>query len=377
MELQDKIEREWLPADQAAQLKLVPKVPKPELERYLRVRKRNMQVLQFLIQMSSRGDWDYLTLGQDDARPYGPHYRETKILKGLVERLAVGGSVYFCEGIDQLSNILVSRALLKEATWTPRVRIAYSDPSRIHDYARFESKTIYESIRDQIFASGARLVENGQIADYELFVNLPKRSDASFGLFLAELKDGLDQGFPICVADLNLSPQGTADPKLFDGLLENQRMMKLLAFAGWNTAGNTLGTAIPAANVYLMARRTPTNALQREIAQREFLLHRFVNDYAYHKFTRPVAYSLIEQSGNASRDETGEPTFSEVESFVQRDLEKHLERYFAEQFFGRKFYAGSKPYEVDGLNNIHISLPWPRAYEVRLEFSLTAKPSIH
>ena len=154
--------------------------------------------------------------------------------------------------------------------------------------------------------------------------------------------------------------------------MEKQRMMRLLSFAGWNTAGNSLGTSIPAANVYLLARRLNKNPLEREVAQREFLLHRFVNDYAYHKLTRPIAYSLID-STKGNRDETNEPLFSQVQSLVRRDLEKHLEQYFTQEFQGRRFYAGTKEYEVESLQNVKIFLPWPRAYEVRLEFSLTTK----
>jgi hypothetical protein len=148
--------------------------------------------------------------------------------------------------------------------------------------------------------------------------------------------------------------------------------MRLLSFAGWNTAGNTVGTAIPAANVYLLAKRTQVDPLQREIAQREFLLHRFVNDYAYHKFTRPVAYSLVEAHKHMSRDETYGSAFNELNDFVKRDLTKHLERYFKDQFLGKRFLAGDRAYVFSGLDAVRVFLPWPRAYEVRLEFKLVA-----
>lgn len=371
-ELTDRYARTKNPADFDSLKNLVKMVPQTEIERYERTRQRNHHVQAILIKMAASGVFSYLTLGQDDARAFGPHVPETMHLKQLVEGLGIGGKVYFCEGIDQLSNVLISRALLKDAGWTPRVRIVYSDPSKSGDYATFESKPIAESLRDQIFASGARPVSADTAADYDLFVNVPKRSSETFQGFLRDLTDELDQNFPVCVADINLAKDGTADPVLFNGLMVKQRMMRLLSFAGWNTAGNSLGTSIPAANVYLLARRLNRNPLEREVAQREFLLHRFVNDYAYHKLTRPMAYSLIDRT-KGNRDETNEPLFSEVQSVVRRDLEKHLEEYFTEQFQGKRFYAGTHEYEVEGLQNVKIFLPWPRAYEVRLEFSLTTK----
>ena len=371
-ELTDRYARTKNPADFESLKNLVKLVPQVEIDRYERTRQRNHHIQTILIKMAATNIFSYLTLGQDDARAFGPHVPETMHLRQLVEGLGIGGKVYFSEGIDQLSNVLVSRALLKDAGWTPRVRIVYSDPSRERDYASFESKPISESLRDQIFASGARPVSADTAADYDLFVNVPKRSTETFHAFLKDLSDELDQNFPVCVADINLGRDGTADPQLFNGLMEKQRMMRLLSFAGWNTAGNSLGTSIPAANVYLLARRLNKNPLEREVAQREFLLHRFVNDYAYHKLTRPIAYSLID-STKGNRDETNEPLFSQVQSLVRRDLEKHLEQYFTQEFQGRRFYAGTKEYEVESLQNVKIFLPWPRAYEVRLEFSLTTK----
>ena len=110
--------------------------------------------------------------------------------------------------------------------------------------------------------------------------------------------------------------------------------------------------------------------LAREVAQREFLLHRLVNDYAYHKFTRPAAYKLIEAHRGASRDETVEPIFSEAQSFVREDLGRFLRTYFEEQFLHKRFFAGTDQYEFTGMQETKIFLPWPRAYEVRLEFRL-------
>ena len=135
-----------------------------------------------------------------------------------------------------------------------------------------------------------------------------------------------------------------------------------------------MGTAIPAANIYLLSRRLNVDPLERELARREFLLHRFVNDYAYHKFVRPQAYQMIDASHTSSREETYGETFKEVNDFVRTDVYRYLEYYFHEEFEGKRFFAGTTEYELSGLSNIKIFLPWPRAYEVRLEFQLHAEP---
>lgn len=361
-------------ASAAMAAKLKPLIPARDIMAYENARRRNHTVQKELIRMMAKGQFDYLVVGQDDARPYGPHVPETANLRSLVKKIGAQSTVYFCEGIDQHSNVLLSRALCEAAGWNPAVRVVYSDSLGRLKYASFESKPIKDSLTDQLLASGARPAEEGMDYDYTLYLNTPGRRAFMFQKFLMDLKQDVDQGFPVAVADIDLGRNGTADPELFEGLWENARMMRLLSFAGWNTAGNTMGTAIPAANVYLLSRRLQVDPLLREVAQREFLLHRFVNDYAYHKFTRPEAYKILDQMAGATREETYGRPLEEVNDFVRRDLSKHLMKFFEDQFLGRRFFAGTSQYAFSGITDVKVWLPWPRAYEVRLEFHLQAQP---
>jgi hypothetical protein len=345
-------------------------LPPGSIESYEAARKRNHTVQRALVEAAAKGQIDYLVIGQDDAKPYGPHIPETERLRTLVKRQHAERNVYFCEGIDQHASILVSRALTRRAGWMPRVRVVYSDPAGRKQYANFESKPIEESLADQIVASGAQVAEEGTEYDYSLYLNTPKRRPEMFKVWLENLKGEIEQGLPVAVADINFSANATADPEVFDALWEDARLMRLLAYAGWNTAGNTMGTTVPAANVYLLARKLNVDPLKREVAQREFLLHRFVNDYAYHRYTRPLAYGMVLSS---TRDEVYGLDYADMNDFVQRDLQKHLEYYFEGQFEGRRFYAGNESFVLSGLKDVKIWLPWPRCYEVRLEFRLDAR----
>ena len=131
-----------------------------------------------------------------------------------------------------------------------------------------------------------------------------------------------------------------------------------------------MGTAIPTANVYLLARRQQVDPLVREIARREFLLHRYVNDFEYHRFVRPLAYRMIDDMPRASREEVYGSEFADVDRFVRETLADHLGRVFREQFLGRSFFAGTGQFVISGLENVRVFLPWPRVYEVRLEFRM-------
>jgi len=347
------------------------KIPKADIEQYEKTRKRDHTIQRQLVEMTRESAIDFLVIGQDDAQPFGPHVAETAELRHLVRQSDLNWKVYFCEGVDQDSSVLLSRALLKEASWTPRVRIVYSDEAGKNLHANFESIKIEESLSEQLLASGARPVGPDGIYDYTLYLNTPKRREAPFHEFLEQLKSDLNKDLPVAVADINLAQDGTADPDLFNALWEQGRMLNLLSYAGWNTAGNTIGTSIPAANVYLLARRSKVDPLIREVAQREFLIHRFVNDYAYHKFTRYSAYQLIEPDHH---EEIYGDEWDEVNTYVSRDLIKRLRLFFDQGFLNRTFAAGDSQYKFVGLDSPKAWLPWPRPYEVRLEFHLEVAP---
>ncbi len=350
------------------------KIPALEIQRYEGTRDRNNRVQQELIRMTHQQGIDFLLFGQDDAQVIGPHVPETQRLKSLATNLDVMNRVSFGEGIDQHSNVLVSRALLTHAGWTPRVRIVFADDQGRTKVAMYESAPVDKSLSDQLTGSGARIALAGEQFDYSLYVNTPDPRPEQFQGFLQSLKSEIDQGFPVAVADINLGKTGTGDPALFEALMDSSRSQRLLGYAGWNTAGNTMGTTIPAANVYLLARKENVDPLIREVGLRAFLLHRLVNDFEYHKFVRPQAYAMIDSMATASREETYGTDFNRVNSYVKGEMAKRLNDTFSQQIMGSKFYVGSQLYEITSLQNVTVNLPWPRAYEVRLDFQLQARP---
>ncbi len=373
-EIKDKFERTGDKSLLSKLKNLKAMVPMEEIQRYENTRNRNFEVIRTLMRIVKTSPVDYLIVGQDDAKPDGPQIQENAKLREFAKHLELGDKAYFCEGIDQHGNILVSRAILSDLNFHPKVRIVYSDGDGKKAFALYESKPIEDSLADQLFASGAKHVNPGEEFDYTLYVNTPGRRRNTFQAFMRNLKDEVDQGFPVAVADINFGVDGTSDEELFAGLSEERRAHKLLAFAGWNTAGNTMGTAIPAANVFLSGRALETDALSREVAQKEFLLHRMIDDYAYHKYTRPAAYKLIDKYQN-QRDEVYGETFTRVNQFVEDDLVKHAKELFDLQFEGKTFFASNKEYRIVAMDNLSVYLPWPRAYEAAIDFKFRVEPA--
>ena len=351
-------------------------IPKGEIERYEKVRERDHKVQQELVRMAAYGVFEYLIFGQDDAQKVGPHVRETKRLQEMVGNLNIGHKVFFAEGIDQHSNVLVSRALLQHAGWSPRVRIVFADEDATQKVAFYETDTIAASLRDQLVASGATPVGPAESFDYSLYVNTPDPSRYRLQVFLDSLKTEMDQGFPVAVADINLGKAGTGDPALFNVVTEGGNATRLLAYAGWNTAGNTMGTAIPAANVYLLSRKENVDPLVREVGLRKFVLHRLVNDFEYHNFVRPEAYKMVRNMPNATKAEAYGDDYDKLNEYVSKGVRERLIEQFTQQLLGDRFFVDGKQFEIVGLKNVNVYLPWPRAYEVRLEFEVEVRPVV-
>ncbi len=352
---------------------LASRVPAGELESYNLARLRNRTLQMDLMGHVSRGGFDFLMVGQDDAQAEGPQIRDNRLLRERASALGIDSKAFFCEGIDQLSNMMVSRWVTQELKWSPRVRTVLSDPMGAKIVPAYEATTVEQSLREQIVASGGIPVAEGEPFDYSLYVNTPSPRPTFFQQFAHNLATEIEQGFPVAVADINLGKTGTADPSLYSSLTIDTRAAKLLSYAGWNTSGNTLGTAIPAANVYLASRILPgVNPLERETQHRSFLLHRLVNDFEYHRFTRPQAYALLDQQG-ARREEAYGAPYDTVNSFVQQDMRTRLEQMFQQQFAGQRFFAGPREFEFTALKNVEVALPWPRAYEVKIAFGLQTR----
>lgn len=374
-ELEDKYERTREVHIPEKLRELRAQVPDREFRRYYEARKRNMEVHKALIRMVKDKVISYLVIGADDSQEFGPHIKETKELREYVAAMEIGGLVYICEGVDQHAMVLLSRALLRRYNFMPRVHMILSDDEAGDRPATYESLPLRMSIRDQIIASGGRPTENPAAADYVLYVNTKGVDDFKFGIFREMLSQQLNAGDPVAVADINFDRAGVGDPRLIEAIWEQKHIEDMVSFASWNTAGNTIGTALSHANIYLLAKQINKDATDRELRQREFLFHRLVNDYAYCRVIRPAAQAMAEAHPEGTREESTGAALRMLQEWVSTNTTKVIERYFRSYYAGHTYKVGDVEWVIKEIRNIRVSLPWPRAFEARIEFELVAEPT--
>jgi hypothetical protein len=123
-------------------------------------------------------------------------------------------------------------------------------------------------------------------------------------------------------------------------------LMKVAAYAGWNTSSNTLGTCIPQGIVYWLVGETPSHL--------SFLASRYVEDAGYCSIVR-------KHVGETALVKLGYNYFSveEQRGIVAEIVKEELIQYV------NKFLPTIKDFVV--VEDIYM--PWRRMFEVGLKIS--------
>lgn len=266
-------------------------VPPAVRSDFLRRRLRNHALNLTALELAASGALASLVVGADDTALWAVATAELQQLQLWRTRLEAEDRVSVRPGADEATATLVARTLLGLLdSGAVTVRIEAVDPDGLTRVAPYENIPVGRTAAGQITACGATL-HDGPDPDLHLLVHTPdgdgdwaagpvtgrseKAATAARSLAgrAAEL---LRAGRAVAVADC-AQPNG-ADPLLADALLRTGLSHRLTAYAGWNTAGNTLGTAVAHAVTAVAARRA---GRFDESAHLDLLAHRFVEDLGY------------------------------------------------------------------------------------------------
>ncbi|MFC8231064.1 DUF4127 family protein [Streptomyces sp. NPDC057287] len=258
---------------------------------FARRRLRNHALNLTALEFAAEGVLESLVVGADDTAPWAIATAELRQLGFWRSRLEVDARVAVRPGADEATSTLVARTLLGLlGAGSVSIRIEAVDPGGLDRVAPYENIPVGRTAAGQVEACGAT-VHEGPDADLVLLVHTPdgdgdwaagpptrRSATAARGArAVADLAAGhLRAGRAVAVADC-AQPNG-ADPLLADALIRTGAAHRLTAYAGWNTAGNTLGTVVAHAVTAVAARRA---GRFDERAHLDLLAHRFVEDHGY------------------------------------------------------------------------------------------------
>jgi hypothetical protein len=332
------------------------RIPLKIRERYLSVRRRNHHLNIAAVKAVSDGVLDYLVLGQEDATSQGLHCLEQAEIMDIVARSGLSDRVTLLNGADELGALLIVRAL---GSVREEVAVEGWPDASWERIARYENMTIRDNLERHLHVLGWSV---GVKSDMSLMVNLP-HDDEMPDIFLGEeasptVYDSLYYKIDNLlnskakVGLIDLAAANGADDRLMSGLADRGALGRLSAFAGWNTAGNSIGYALAHLGALTAAEKRRE---QEEIARDNavVLLEEYADDWIYQSRCRAATVNSLKTKG-ISPFNLG-PYHAEVEAELQTCMVLKL-RQLEEQVC---FSAGNKM-------RWDISLPWPRLFEARI-----------
>ncbi|MGP4079242.1 DUF4127 family protein [Pseudalkalibacillus sp. R45] len=355
------------PASKKLVEELRTKIPDTILKDYKKTRERNFSINRSLLKEVEGGLFDILVFPQDDTAEYGFNIQEQEWLSDEVNKRNLHEKVFIYPGADEVASTLVARMVYDfENVKKPIFHPFFSGQKGELSYAMYEDRPISESVKGQVYAFGSFTVESSPEADVLLAVNVPGKkqgdlalqmdlaevdtTDRNLGEWLLKIKHYLEKGKDVAVADLAYA--NGADPAVIPRLIDSGIFSYLSGFAGWNTAGNSLGTVI-AHSAMVHLHKLNGSLLETDFQKRhlELLTLRLLDDYLYQSVVRQKVREQVDES-KLGEDELLEVVRQEFMEAAGEMLKK------------LQLCNGYAP----RIGN--ITLPWNRTFEIGLTIEL-------
>ena len=347
------------------------------MEKYLAHFQENEALNKKLIALVKEGVLSQLVLGQDDGEEYSIPNIEKKHLKDYItsENLPAE-KVILTHGADEIALTMLAAFQNEQTGFCPQIYLAYnhkSTPETVMPYMAIDNQ---ETIREKIAMIGGKETANQENADYILYLSAndyEKDTVSRRHTNVQELKKLTDAGKNIALVDL--SKHFTAQETLLPLLLDSDYPLNALtAYAGWNTASNTIGTAIASASLYTSAQQTAQSreeAMSIAASNIKFLHNRILEDYFYLKEDIDTINHTLKKAGyQNTADLDLEHNWRWANHMLQESMQKHLAAYKHTKAVRTpaRFHTpqGDFTLSVNDLT-VELSYPWPRTFEIYLE----------
>ena len=334
------------------------RIPEDIRNDYLDTRFRNFQINNEILNYVEEGVIDQLVMSIDDSGALGLNVLEKEKLVKRGKSARLNGKVECYPGADEVLSALVSRWIsdqLKETGSQIRAKLVYSPESSKDSASRYEGQTIGETINSQIkalkvqqvdeFANGQNannidltvIVHSGDIqGDHILLPGSPDLRQLETTQQVRETIAQLEKATTPCVL-CDVAYANGADPMLIEELLGRKDLIsKLIGYAGWNTTGNSVGSALSLGVARLYSVRTNKRNQITDRAFQKCLFTRFADDWAYQSQVR-----------------------SQLDSEASIDKLAQL----ISPYLGR--IGSSMGFEP---GNLRVSFPWKRTFELEVCF---------
>lgn len=348
-------------------------IPEAALADYKRARARNLQINLKAVEMTKSGAIDYLILSQDDAKPRGIHIADRERLIAETGRLNLAEKVAVQPGADEVAMLLLARAMTDKYDFHPKIKAVYSSEELANKAMPYEDRALRETVGFHIKAAGARETADEAAADLIFFVYPSRLEKGRAASFADEIESAVKRNKRVVVADVDPKGDVQGGDPVFTRELERRNLFpEMSGYAAWNTAGNTIGTALPQGVIFDTAEnklmRPKARASRVWTAQNWFTLNRLLDDFYYHTLTREETKKYIaENKMNSLR--LADADAERVESFAREIMRGYFEK-VGKTYFTRRPNSLQKAVKCAKPADMTFNLPWDRTFEAEIDFRL-------
>ncbi|GAA0133642.1 DUF4127 family protein [Paenibacillus sp. YSY-4.3] len=375
--LTDKSERDTLSQAEQQELEsLQEMIPQQYLNDFIGRREVNQGINHYVLELAQYGIIDHLIIPLDDNSQYGFSPREQQMMICRTQELGIMDRVMIYPGADEIGCTMFSYIFCQLKNYKPEIFVRYSSTQGPFIKPKYEDRSLNESVKSHLTASGAMMVDHSFETPLVLVVHSPAVDQAGmaeqipfkdrhrsyfseihYREIVEAMQNYLRKGKLVALGDVATCNGG--DSVLMNLLKQRGLLDQLTAYAGWNTSGNTLGTVIAHFIIitYYM-ERAESEIKNKDIVQesRKFYYHRVVEDFIYQSLVRQDMLENDLPGLNASYYVIGH-CLDEVQAILAAKMNSTVAQYLGDIKEGRI-----------RLENVHF--PWIRMFEIGFELTI-------
>lgn len=346
-------------------------VPAEVWEDQLAIRERTLAINLAALDLVAGGVIDVLVLNQDDTAVWGLNVMHRQRLETEVRRRGLSDRVLVYPGADEVAQVLLARLAAQVVARRTTVGTLFSSRRGPEVQTAYEDRPLSDLVTIHLRAAGAVREPGSREPDWWLAVNSPSRSQGQGGVqytlenggvrltseerrwleasevmvdgtdrSLEAFRDGiellLERSAHVSVADV--AHVNGADDELMRSLAAAGALPQLAGYGGWNTAGNSLGSAVALGSLSALGA-DPTSL-------RHAVTARYVDDWLYQARVRSKLLLEAELRPLGLGGFVQVADLPAVEALARTWLNEDLAEF-------------GLPYAVT-----ELSLPWLRVFEI-------------
>ena len=358
--------------------RFVDEIPPEIIDKYTALYRNNNNFNHKLLDTAIKNNIGMLIIGQDDGQPFGLPNRNRNRALFYLEHNNLLTKYHTTRGADELGCLVLAADRNQKWQYSPKIFVEYSSPRVADIIMPFMSCSVGETVNEKIAIIGGKPVDDPLQADFILYVHCGNDTTADLQKTASHLKDLIIGKTPVALVDLsaNYDIKETIFPHLINN---NTPLVRLAAFAGWNTVSNSVGTAVAQASIFTgQKKRLPERDLPSLYALNlQFNLDRFFDDWVYQK---AMHYKLAKLLKIREIDPYAlDYDTIKVSKFIKNEIQVYKNTLFYDNLCRYPFYSDdANDYYLSSID-IYITLPWERIFEVSLStkatFGTRSKPN--